>query len=104
MDLERKCEQKVHDDGTESEIRKTSSKLKVVQDGIATTYTFANDKMAIDTRGNAHKDGDWVVDIGAGAEIKQAEKKWKATGIIDVRGNDVGGSKLNFSVSNFCSS
>jgi hypothetical protein len=72
LNLERKTEQKVADDGSTSEIEKTTSKLKINHGDCTTTYTFANDKMAFEGKGKALDDDGWRVDITGSGEVKQA--------------------------------
>ena len=97
--MERKTEQKVADDGSTSEIEKTSSKLKINHGDCTTTYTFANDKMAFEGKGKALDDDGWRVDLTGSGEVKQAKSEWKVGGALDVRGSDLGGAKLAMNVS-----
>eukprot|EP00354_Favella_ehrenbergii_P010587 CAMPEP_0170460906 /NCGR_PEP_ID=MMETSP0123-20130129/7047_1 /TAXON_ID=182087 /ORGANISM="Favella ehrenbergii, Strain Fehren 1" /LENGTH=238 /DNA_ID=CAMNT_0010725865 /DNA_START=40 /DNA_END=756 /DNA_ORIENTATION=+ len=94
LDMERKVEQTIGDDFTTGQAEKTVSKLKINHGDCTTTYTFANDKMAFDAKGKAVDDDGWRVDIGAAGEVKQADKKWKVTGSLDIKGSDLGGAKL----------
>lgn len=70
LNMEKKVECKVADDGSRSEVEKTASKLKINHGDCTTTYAFANDKMSVDAKGKAVDDDGWRVDIGGNLELK----------------------------------
>jgi hypothetical protein len=95
LDAERKMEC-VEKDGAVSTNDKTQNKLKIEHDcGTTTTWTFSNEKMAFDAKHKAYNEGGWKINVGAGAENKAVDKKWKVTGMASICGDDLGGAKLN---------
>jgi hypothetical protein len=91
-----------NEDGTSKVNEKTASKLKINHGACTTTFGFANDKMSFDAKGEAFNQDGWKSDIGAAAEVKQANKEWKVTGTMDFKSPDIGGAKLAGTVS-YCS-
>lgn len=100
LDAERNMESKADKDGARSNVDKTSNKLKIEHEcGLATTWTFANDKMAFDAKVKAYNEDGIKVNVGAAAENKPEKKEWKVTGSADLSSNDVGGAKVAMAVS-----
>jgi len=98
LNMEKKVECVVAEDGARSESEKTSSKLKINHGDCTTSYTFANDKMAIEGKGKAVDDDGWRVDLTGAVEVKQAKAEWKVSGAMDIKAADLGGAKLAMNI------
>lgn len=83
-----------------SQLEKTSNKLKINHDCCNTSYTFTNDKIAADIKAEILNDNGWKIDVGLAGERKEADKKYKITGTMDVKNKDLAGAKLCMNVSN----
>jgi len=77
-----------------SQLEKTSNKLKINHDCCNTSYTFTNDKIAADIKAEILNDNGWKIDVGLAGERKEADKKYKITGTMDVKNKDLAGAKL----------
>ena len=77
---------------------KTTSKLKLNHGDCNTTWTFSNEKFAMQGVGKLLT-GDYKVNLSGTAEAKYLKSAWKLVGLATLSTPDLGGAKINSSVS-----
>ena len=78
---------------------KTTSKLRLNHGDCTTTWTFSNEKFAMNGVGKLLT-GDYKSDLSGTAEYKYLKAAWKLSGLATLVTPDLGGAKINSSVSN----
>jgi hypothetical protein len=76
---------------------KTTSKLKLNHGDCNTTWTFSNEKFAMQGVGKLLT-GDYKVNLSGTAEAKYLKSAWKLVGLATLSTPDLGGAKINSSL------